>query len=409
MRWRWLLGAELLGLVLRTSSFSSTFTSVGVKLANPDSYYFASILPLPPAILVFISPVFFALTLPAIYLTTRRLFNERAAKIAMIAFAVVPGEYLSRSMLGDCDHHALEVFIVAWLGWLILRRWQLGLGVSIAAIGGGLVLIGGTPIIHAYFTFLSSNYSSLTSEVAPPLSSPLALAALFNITLTLVLLILSRPRFLFILWTLAAITLTLWQRRFDYYLIVNLAILCGWGIDRVIEKWKMREERAGIRTAIAVLIFLIAVLPASYNEATTLDYRPSDEWVVNLERLEGLREGNVLAWWDYGYWIEYIAKKKAITDPGQDINAIREVASFLASSTSLSSSNYPIPPLHAHYVIVDRRLVEEYTSEVEQWAGVDRDAETRDTLAYQLYYYPNSIPNLTYLFGDTVKVFEVRK
>ncbi len=86
----------------------------------------------------FLPPVFGALTLVSVYLIGRELFNSNIGLIASLLVAVLPGEFLHRTLLGFTDHHALEAFFMTTTLLFFLYsyrngklKWPLLTGISL--------------------------------------------------------------------------------------------------------------------------------------------------------------------------------------------------------------------------------------------------------------------------------------
>ncbi len=428
-----------LGLILRTVPvWHQVFSPVGIKFSTVDSYYHAlgiqnahgwSLDPIllynnavallgkivaPEIALAIIPLILFALTVPAVYLIARQLFGTKSAMIASIAFAVIPGEYFGRSLLGDPDHHVVEVFVVAWAGLGIIKLLNMKRRLVGYIVLGSIITVMAYPasiyfrnLIQPYFSFLTSGYSTLTPEVRSIFVLPPASVAIFNFALTAFLLFVARHKvpWYFIAWTLLALVLTALQRRFEYYLIINLAILIGWYIPVLAKKPQ--------KVLAYVLIFIIWTAPVSFMEAKIVDYRPSDEWVSNLTWLKTQPQGEVLAWGEYGYWVEYYSGMKALTTPGQSIEVSKSVASIFMAEDS------PPLPTDVRYVIANSELVTQRIVSMAILAGLNPsdyvtyssgqspvESAFYKTLAARLYY-GEPVEGYQYLYGDKVKIFEV--
>ncbi len=64
-------------------------------------------------IAAYISPIIAALTIIPVYFIGRVLINRWAGLIAAVLVAVIPGESLLLSVLGNPDHHSTEVFLIS--------------------------------------------------------------------------------------------------------------------------------------------------------------------------------------------------------------------------------------------------------------------------------------------------------
>jgi len=65
-----------------------------------------------------------ALTLIPTYLIGREVFSRKVGLIASLLVAMLPGEFLHRTLLGFTDHHALEAFLMPMTLWLFLRAYR---------------------------------------------------------------------------------------------------------------------------------------------------------------------------------------------------------------------------------------------------------------------------------------------
>ena len=62
-------------------------------------------------VFVWFPPVLGALTVIPVYLIGKELWNRNAGLIGALVIAILPGQFLSRSMLGFSDHHAMETLL----------------------------------------------------------------------------------------------------------------------------------------------------------------------------------------------------------------------------------------------------------------------------------------------------------
>lgn len=231
-----------------------------------------------------------------------------------------------------------------------------------------------------------------------------------------------------VLWSLAILALTLGQRRFAYYLVVNVALLTGylsvliyWAICFIVDylggkrtdymssqvlSRKEREARPIINYAgiglWAIVIFFLVFFPnirPAIATASQARFAPSDAWMSSLSWLkentpdpfgnpdfyfelhEPLPPGErfsfpesaygVLAWWDYGYWITRIAHRLPNANPGQCPVAITSVASFFMSQDE-DSAREIVQELDSRYIIVNYPLVTGKFWAIALWAGREK-------------------------------------
>src|SRR6202050_2764687 len=185
-------------------------------------------------------------------------------------------------------------------------------------------------------------------------------------------------RALIVFFGLATFVLAMGQMRMTYYYAIAVALLSGYVADGLLA--------AGRKTA-WVTAFCLGIFVFAPNLYAAVNGDPSDSIGVSSdwkETLEWMRAStpepfgdpaffyaryspeqygpayryppsaySVMAWWDYGYWIEDLARRIPVTNPGQ-INA-KVVADFFLSQFEKEA----IPLLEkwrTRYVVVDERL-----------------------------------------------------
>jgi len=210
----------------------------------------------------------------------------------------------------------------------------------------------------------------------------------------------------FFIWTVIMLVLTLVQRRFAYYLVVNVALLSAWLSWEVVWRFSLRKltgqpEKApedarskkhrqprstapsmgGYRVitgVVAAAVFLVIFLPnivKSNQVASAPAFLPSDAWMESLtwmkentpeplgdpEAYYKLYDNNfvypdsaygVTSWWDYGYWITRIAHRIPSANPSQDPEPIQLVAGMLLASDN-SRVESTMARLGSSYIIGD--------------------------------------------------------
>lgn len=166
----------------------------------PYSYFLASIakaIPAPPEkVVVWIPPALAILAILAIFFTARALFGNVVAIIAITLLSVMPGEFMSRTILGSIDQHCMEMFLSAitiMLFVFMLQRNKVatalcGISLSLYMMtweGAPLFIIvfvatifimwlkGNPPILHTLICFVTaaailfiSNFGTITQYVA---------------------------------------------------------------------------------------------------------------------------------------------------------------------------------------------------------------------------------------------------
>jgi dolichyl-diphosphooligosaccharide--protein glycosyltransferase len=217
---------------------------------------------------------------------------------------------------------------------------------------------------------------------------------------------------LLVVWSLVILVATLSQRRFAYYLVVNVALLSGYLSWRFLELLGLREsitkvaktakevtarrarQRArSVQTTnwaavvlAVVVIFFVAFfwnIQIAITTAGQTSYAPSDAWCSSLTWMrdntpepfgnpdayyqlfnlpppgESFRYPEsaygVAAWWDYGYWITGIAHRIPVANPSQERRAVRKVASFFIAQDEATASTIA-EEMGSAYVIIDYQI-----------------------------------------------------
>ncbi len=236
----------------------------------------------------------------------------------------------------------------------------------------------------------------------------------------------------FLIWTLIILLATLAQRRFAYYLVVNIAVLSGYlswqviwlsGLRKLVTRSeeakpaahektarsktkKQSAEKRGItiyhiNTALAVIVVFFFVFYFNISGAKTVasqaTFAPSDAWEASLHWMkqntpepminpeayyqldEVPGEGGykypptaygVTAWWDYGYWISRTAHRIPSANPSQASGPITKVAKlFLANDEA--STYAMMKELGSSYIIIDFSTCTTKFWAVNTWAGRD--------------------------------------
>lgn len=240
---------------------------------------------------------------------------------------------------------------------------------------------------------------------------------------------------LFLVWTLVILVATLVQRRFAYYLVVNIAVLSAFlswqliwlaGLKKVTAmreapqdtgtKKKGKESPGWTMHHVNVILAIIVViiLVFSFNIVKAKDvasvarYAPSDAWQESLlwmkdntpdplgdpdayyKLYQSPSQGGfqypetayaVTAWWDYGYWISRTAHRLPNTNPSQAAIPITKVANlFLAEEES--ETHEIMNELGSSYIIADYAFALTKFWAMATWAE-------RDPLGYfDIYYIP---------------------
>jgi len=206
-------------------------------------------------------------------------------------------------------------FFVGWLGLLVLAlprgRWQ---------PSHFAVLMGGTLLYRWLLT-------------GPEVSRPVLVAALAVPLAAAVLLSVAEPeerarggtRLVVMVWYLAALFLARGAARFMLLLVAPFGLAFGVAVGSLVERLRGLVTDAAWRDMAASLaawaiVVLVLVLPVRRGVATASAYLPRmhDAWWETLTRLRATTPPDAIvdAWWDYGYWVEYVADRGSASDGG---------------------------------------------------------------------------------------------
>ncbi len=289
----------------------------------------------------------------------------------------------------------------------------------------------------APFLFIESNFSLVNAWGNFTTSFFLSLISL-GILINLVIKQGSAEKSLLVVWSLAILAATLGQRRFAYYLAVNVALLTGylsWRFFDFISLRRPATEPAGkarkgakvkaapkesqksglhltthqVTVALGVIVVFFLVFYPNIGQAITTAKgglrAPSDAWYASLawvkentpdpfgapdfyyELYEPPAPGEsykypesaygIMAWWDYGHWITRISHRIPISNPFQQ--GASQAAQFFTAQDE-TSANKIMGDLGARYVVIDFETAIGKFWAIAIWAG------SEDTEFYETYY-----------------------
>ncbi|MFC1968643.1 oligosaccharyl transferase, archaeosortase A system-associated [Chloroflexota bacterium] len=236
---------------------------------------------------------------------------------------------------------------------------------------------------------------------------------------------------LLIVWSLLILAATFGQRRFAYYLAINVALLTGYLSWYILEfagfgkrttdpvktpikekKPKRKARRAGtlrlansrVSMALgAIVIFFLVFFPnikllTDIDRSSWTGFAPSDAWFKSLSWLKDntpepfgdpdfyyelyepppAREAydypesayGIIAWWHYGHWITRIAHR--IPNRNPFIIDISKIAGFLITQDEASSLE-KISKLGSRYIILDYAMATSGFHYIPTWAGSSKE------------------------------------
>ena len=220
---------------------------------------------------------------------------------------------------------------------------------------------------------------------------------------------------LLIVWALVILAAALAQRRFNYYLAVNVALLTGYlswqmlrfaaslgeafqpatrpvPIRRKKKKTKEKRTRTGdwrinarwVYVSIAVIVVFFLVLYPNISRArdtaSQTRFAPSDAWLESLSWLRANTDEpfgdpdfyygvyntpfeypdtayGVTAWWDYGYWITRVAHRMPSNNPGAGASGGSPAVARLLVAQDEASASAIMDDLSSRYLMTDYQIV----------------------------------------------------
>lgn len=261
---------------------------------------------------------------------------------------------------------------------------------------------------------------------------------------------------LIIVWSLAMIIVTLMQRRFGYYLAINLCLLSGyaWYVAMSAIGWRKYTKKETKRKNVsqwyfsktiivigALLILASMIIPNYTLSSREAKYHPyaippawleATEWIrtetpvtsytakvaddgesIVVTSINTESDYGVLSWWDYGYWILRLGERPVPCHPGGG-SSDKSAQFFVAQTTA--EADAIIDKLECRYVIIDYQMVTSKFYAMPILAEVKgfTDANYNDSMICRLYYSANGITGYREVFGSTdqykgesrVKIYE---
>jgi len=229
---------------------------------------------------------------------------------------------------------------------------------------------------------------------------------------------------LFFVWTLVMVVATIAQRRFAYYLIVNVAILVGyvsWLLIKLCVRSYNKKKKlipnkinyvgAGFAVLLVFGVVFVPNISGAKQTASQDQFAPSDAWMESLQWMKNntpepfgvdayydmVKPSNpvgwkfeypptvygVTSWWDYGYWITRISHRMPSANPSQSPEPIKKVANLFLSQDDATAQKI-INELKSEYVVIDNLTVTSKFYAMVNWSGQNLDD-------YEgIYYVPNN-------------------
>jgi dolichyl-phosphooligosaccharide-protein glycotransferase len=213
---------------------------------------------------------------------------------------------------------SIQFFFIGWLGLIVLvlprrhwRWWHFA------------VLIAGNYLYRYLLSAQALPRSALVALLALPLAAAIALHVFADEDTAG-----SEPGagLIVIVWFLATLLLSYRGLRFVMLLVPPFAIAFAVAVGRL-EQWLSSRASAlparyqGVaRAALFAVLAAVVALPVQRGYAAARGFLPgmNDAWWDTLTQIRTRTPPNaiVTSWWDYGYWVKYVAERRVSADGG---------------------------------------------------------------------------------------------
>jgi dolichyl-diphosphooligosaccharide--protein glycosyltransferase len=202
-----------------------------------------------------------------------------------------------------------------------------------------------------------------------------------------------RHEFLLVaLWGIIMLMFTITQMRWEYYLVVPLALLSAYGFVRISTYVRHEAKRGSSLASMLFLLFATCIAGigfAGQGSLMTGDWHEALTWLrdntpepydsavyYELDSRE-IADYGVLAWWDYGHFITQVGKRVPVANPFQQ--NVDDVSLFLVDGIDVPG---------VRYVIIDDATIAGKWYAIPRWLGRETQIGTgapADSPAYQLW------------------------
>src|SRR5579871_368605 len=183
---------------------------------------------------------------------------------------------------------------------------------------------------------------------------------------------------LFAVWSAVMIAAPFAQIRMGVYAAVNLSILAAWGsvwLVRYSKRYWVRVPLTGVIVLFIAINLILGIVQLNTVITPTEDWWKALKW-LRAETPEPMGDPaawtrltmapppggsfpypasaySVAVWWDYGYWVEYIARRMPSSN-GTQSGVVATGTFYLADDPGTAMR--ALDRMNAHYVIVDPQI-----------------------------------------------------
>ena len=228
---------------------------------------------------------------------------------------------------------------------------------------------------------------------------------------------------LMLIWTLVIFLITTFQRRYGYYLAINLALMSGFifwlAMDRFgWQGYSKKQRKEGLKGKFfspvmsivgATLIVVTMIIPNAMltnSIAHVHPYALTKAWQEALTFIKDKTPNDgsygVISWWDYGYWIAREGQRPVPCHPGG--GSTDRVAKFFVANTTEVSNNWA-KMMKCKYVVIDYQMAYQKFYAIPILAGQKdfTEEQKNNMLLYRLYFSKDGIDGYKEVFESSTK------
>lgn len=197
-----------------------------------------------------------------------------------------------------------------------------------------------------------------------------------------------KDQLLFLVWTVFAVALMVFQVRFLYLFSISgsilVALLFFWGAEQIRASSRFRKINSEAVEVVIGVFLMILLIPTLAGLPEIVDYEPeiaAGDWSETLawlcentpstagfERPVQPGEYGVLSWWDYGNWILYQSRRPVVANNFQA--GAKDTANFLLAEEEEKA--LAIAEVRdVRYVITDTKMVYDKLPAIARWIDED--------------------------------------
>lgn len=211
----------------------------------------------------------------------------------------------------------------------------------------------------------------------------------------------------FIVWFCLMFIATMCLRRYAYYLTIPTAVFSVLFLYEVIRRIRFKKLPIYAVSAFTMGLFLFMSAVPALQVSSIHQGQITTDWEDSLKWLKGeAYTGNIVAWGDYGHWINRITDGKALYTPGVTGTEIAELIIYDGDDATGK-----LDALNAQYMVIDNQVIgskfhaaistcglpqSNFYGIFPYWQEVDSKAELKQVILYFPRYYQSLAVQLYY-------------